>query len=75
MSYKPQKISPTFEGTVRQLLHKRIQNTYLHPQFMTDVTKPMMIEPLLDQEVKHLSGGELQRVALVMALGKNLFYR
>eukprot|EP00962_Isochrysis_galbana_P039025 scaffold13956_cov116-Isochrysis_galbana.AAC.4 len=32
--------------------------------------KPMLIERLLDQEVKYLSGGELQRVALVMALGK-----
>ncbi|KAJ8905827.1 hypothetical protein NDN08_002332 [Rhodosorus marinus] len=70
VSYKPQKISPTFDGTVRQLLHKRIRDTYLHPQFMSDVTKPMMIEQLLDEEVKHLSGGELQRVALVMALGK-----
>eukprot|EP00967_Tisochrysis_lutea_P140948 scaffold258260_cov35-Tisochrysis_lutea.AAC.1 len=30
----------------------------------------MLIERLLDQEVKYLSGGELQRVALVMALGK-----
>uniref|UniRef100_A0A7S3E990 ABC transporter domain-containing protein n=5 Tax=Rhodosorus marinus TaxID=101924 RepID=A0A7S3E990_9RHOD len=37
---------------------------------MSDVTKPMMIEQLLDEDVKHLSGGELQRVALVMALGK-----
>jgi ATP-binding cassette subfamily E protein 1 len=39
-------------------------------QFNTDVMKPMLIERLLDQEVKYLSGGELQRVALVMALGK-----
>eukprot|EP00188_Purpureofilum_apyrenoidigerum_P000617 Plantae.Rhodophyta-Purpureofilum_apyrenoidigerum.ctg12819.p1 GENE.Plantae.Rhodophyta-Purpureofilum_apyrenoidigerum.ctg12819~~Plantae.Rhodophyta-Purpureofilum_apyrenoidigerum.ctg12819.p1 ORF type:complete len:609 (-),score=140.91 Plantae.Rhodophyta-Purpureofilum_apyrenoidigerum.ctg12819:146-1972(-) len=70
VSYKPQKISPSFEGTVRQLLYKKIPEMINHPQFVTDVTKPMMIDPLLDQEVKHLSGGELQRVALVMALGK-----
>lgn len=70
VSYKPQKISPRFEGTVRQLLYAKIRDAWLHPQFMTDVTKPMSIDPLLDQEVKHLSGGELQRVALVMALGK-----
>eukprot|EP00179_Madagascaria_erythrocladioides_P000090 CAMPEP_0198314122 /NCGR_PEP_ID=MMETSP1450-20131203/4895_1 /TAXON_ID=753684 ORGANISM="Madagascaria erythrocladiodes, Strain CCMP3234" /NCGR_SAMPLE_ID=MMETSP1450 /ASSEMBLY_ACC=CAM_ASM_001115 /LENGTH=605 /DNA_ID=CAMNT_0044017159 /DNA_START=47 /DNA_END=1867 /DNA_ORIENTATION=+ len=70
VSYKPQKISPRFEGTVRQLLHKNIRDAYTHPQFMTDVTKPLNIEPLMDQEVKYLSGGELQRVALVMALGK-----
>lgn len=70
VSYKPQKISPRFQGTVRQLLYAKIRDAWLHPQFMTDVTKPMNIDPLLDQEVKHLSGGELQRVALVLALGK-----
>lgn len=70
VSYKPQKISPRFEGTVRQLLYSKIRDAWLHPQFMTDVTKPMNIDSLLDQEVKFLSGGELQRVALVMALGK-----
>ena len=32
VSYKPQKISPRFEGTVRQLLHKRIREAYIHPQ-------------------------------------------
>jgi ATP-binding cassette, sub-family E, member 1 len=70
VSYKPQKISPRFEGTVRSLLYSKIRDAWMHPQFMTDVTKPMNIEPLLDQEVKYLSGGELQRVALVLALGK-----
>jgi len=70
VSYKPQKISPKFEGTVRQLLHKRIRDSYLHPQFVSDVMKPMTIEPLMDQEVQNLSGGELQRVALALCLGQ-----
>ena len=30
----------------------------------------MNIENILDQEVKTLSGGELQRVTIVLALGK-----
>ena len=33
VSYKPQKISPKFESTVRDLLHKKIRDAYLHPQF------------------------------------------
>merc|ERR1712000_197157 len=70
VSYKPQKISPKFPGTVRMLLHKKIRDTFMHPQFNTDVAKPMMLEPLLGQEVQHLSGGELQRVAVVLALGQ-----
>merc|ERR1711959_200685 len=48
----------------------KIKDAYMHPQFRADVTKPMLIEQIKDQEVQHLSGGELQRTALVMALGK-----
>lgn len=32
--------------------------------------KPLNIESLMDQEVQNLSGGELQRVAITMALGQ-----
>ncbi|KAL6043837.1 ABC transporter E member 2 [Balamuthia mandrillaris] len=70
VSYKPQKISPKFDGTVKDLLLKKIRAAFTHAQFNTDVLKPLLIEPLLDQEVSHLSGGELQRVALCLALGK-----
>jgi translation initiation factor RLI1 len=45
---------------VRQLLHKKIRDSYLHPQFVSDVMKPLTIDPLMDQEVQNLSGGELQ---------------
>lgn len=70
VSYKPQKISPKFEGSVRSLLHKKIRESYLHPQFNADVMKPLNIECLMDQDVQNLSGGELQRVALTMCLGQ-----
>merc|ERR1711962_1276479 len=70
VSYKPQKISPKSQGTVRMLLHAKIRDAYIHPQFITDVIKPMQIEAIFDQEVQNLSGGELQRVALTLCLGK-----
>jgi len=70
VSYKPQKISPKSQGTVRMLLHNKIRDAYIHPQFITDVLKPMKIEAIFDQEVQNLSGGELQRVALTLCLGK-----
>jgi ATP-binding cassette subfamily E protein 1 len=70
ISYKPQKISPKHQGTVRNLLFDKIRDAYGHPQFNTDVLKPMKIEEIQDQEVQNLSGGELQRVALVLCLGK-----
>ena len=70
ISYKPQKISPKFQGTVRQLVMARIRDAAVHPQFNTDVLKPLQIENLMDQEVANLSGGELQRLAIVLCLGK-----
>jgi ATP-binding cassette subfamily E protein 1 len=99
ISYKPQKISPKFQGTVRQLIQARIREASVHPQFNTDVLKPLQIENIMDQEVLNieildlytfvlkifitnscltkifwkvgnLSGGELQRVALTICLGK-----
>lgn len=69
VSYKPQKISPKFPGTVRQLLHKRIRDAYIHPQFISDVMKPLSIENIIDNGVQNLSGGELQRLAIALALG------
>lgn len=69
ISYKPQKISPKFDGTVRMLLLKKVRGMFMHPQFQSDVCKPLQIEKLLDQAVTTLSGGELQRVAIILCLG------
>jgi len=70
VSYKPQKIAPKFDGTVRQLLHSKIRDAYMHPQFVSDVMRPMLIEQIMDQAVTNLSGGELQRTAMALCLGK-----
>jgi len=70
ISYKPQKIVPRFEGTVQQLLVRKCPKMYGHPRFSGDVIKPLKVDKLYDQEVKHLSGGELQRVAITLCLGK-----
>eukprot|EP00979_Chaetoceros_neogracilis_P009192 scaffold2091_cov187-Chaetoceros_neogracile.AAC.1 len=69
VSYKPQKISPKFKGTVQELLHKRIQSSYHHPQFNSDVMKPLNMDNIIDNGVQNLSGGELQRLAICLALG------
>merc|ERR1711879_598299 len=70
VSYKPQTISAKFQGSVRDLLLNKIRDSFVHPMFISDVVKPMLIEQIADNEVQTLSGGELQRVALVLALGK-----
>ncbi|KAL5242444.1 hypothetical protein ACI65C_009854 [Semiaphis heraclei] len=70
VSYKPQKISPKSQCMVRVLLHEKIREAYIHPQFITEVMKPLKIDDIMDQEVQNLSGGELQRVAIALCLGK-----
>jgi len=70
ISYKPQKISPKSQNTVQHLLHEKIRDCYIHPQFIADVMRPLNINELIDQEVQNLSGGELQRVAIALCLGK-----
>ncbi|KAK1933148.1 ABC transporter, ATP-binding domain containing protein [Babesia divergens] len=70
VSYKPQIITAKFDGTLRQLLMMKIKEAFNNPMFQTDVIKPLQVEGLYDQELKNLSGGELQRVALILVLGK-----
>ena len=48
----PQTISPSFGRSVRDLLLIKIRSAWTHPQFSTDVAKPMMIDSLLDQKRK-----------------------
>ena len=70
ISIKPQKIAPKFTESVRSLLDLKLGNKWNNPLFKTEVLKPLDIESVLDNNVQTLSGGELQRVALTLALGK-----
>ena len=70
ISYKPQTIAPKFEGTVQELFVTKLKDAWSTCIFKTEVLIPLDIEPLLDNAVKTLSGGELQRVAIVLCLAK-----
>ena len=45
------------QGNVRQLLHIKIPSAYMHPQFVSDVIKPLRVEELYDHLVwsRHVS--------------------
>jgi len=70
VSYKPQQLIPKISTTVRELLHRKIPGSCTDAQFRSDVMKPLKIEELMDRKVENFSGGELQRVALCLCLGK-----
>lgn len=70
ISMKPQTIAPKFEGTVQDLFNLKLKMSWSSNIFKTEVLTPLNIDDLLDNEVQTLSGGELQRVAIVLALAK-----
>lgn len=70
VSYKPQQIMPSWKGTVQSLFDTKIPSMFYHENFQKEVVIPLSISSLLDRNVQELSGGELQRVGIVLALGK-----
>ena len=70
VSYKPQTISPKFQGTVKDILYTKLGGEWDTQVFKKKVLQPLDIDCIIDNDVQALSGGELQRVALVLALGK-----
>lgn len=70
VSVKPQKIMPKFKGTVTDLFVKKLKGKHHDTEFYNEVIKPLKIDYLMESEVSSLSGGELQRIALILCLGK-----
>jgi ATP-binding cassette, sub-family E, member 1 len=69
ISYKPQHITFPTNQTVRQYLYAKIGAQLHDAQFQTDVVRPLQLDRLYEYELEYLSGGEQQRVALVVCLG------
>jgi ATP-binding cassette subfamily E protein 1 len=71
ISYKPQSIMPSFEGTVHDLVLNKIGKIWeVDHMFKQFIFNTCNIMHLFTKDVMSLSGGELQRVGLVMAFGK-----
>jgi ATP-binding cassette subfamily E protein 1 len=71
VSYKPQYITPDFEGTSRELFHCYVKDIFESGFFQTEVAHPLNLKPLLEKDVNTLSGGELQRVAISLCLARD----
>ncbi|UCE80594.1 MAG: ribosome biogenesis/translation initiation ATPase RLI [Methanobacteriota archaeon] len=70
VSHKPQYIKPDFGGTVREMLYDAVGKDFDSGFFQAEIANPLSLKHLLDNDVKNLSGGELQRVAIAECLGK-----
>ena len=69
ISYKAQYPKTDFDGTVRQLLSMSCKE-FGTTSFKSEIIRPLSLERLLEKNVNKLSGGELQRVAIAVCLGK-----
>jgi len=68
ISFKPQYLNQDYDGDVRSLLYvahgKEIENSVLEEHILI----PMGMKKLYDKNVRSLSGGELQKVAVTASL-------
>jgi ATP-binding cassette subfamily E protein 1 len=67
VSYKPQYIKPESDITVSAALGS-VGRGFASEEFLNEVARPLGIEPLFDSTLEDLSGGELQRVTIAIAL-------
>ncbi len=70
ISYKPQYLKADSDVTVQGLL-RSMTNDFDSSYYQAEILRPMGLEPLLDQALTELSGGELQRVAITACLSRD----
>ena len=70
VSYKPQYLKSDFKGTVRELFYTNIGESFESKFFISEIENPMNLESLYDQLLDTLSGGELQRASIALALAQ-----
>ncbi len=69
VSYKPQYISPQYNGTVEDLL-KETSKEFGTSIYNSQILQPLKIPDLMERDINELSGGELQRVAIAACLSR-----
>ncbi len=70
VSYKPQYLETDSKGTVRELFMSEMYEEFEKDYFQGQILQPLGVIPHLERELRSLSGGELQRVAIALCLGR-----
>jgi ATP-binding cassette subfamily E protein 1 len=65
IAYKPQYLKSDFSGTVQEFFLERVGKGFDEPNLQANLAVPLRIEKLLARQMSELSGGELQKVAIV----------
>jgi ATP-binding cassette subfamily E protein 1 len=70
ISYKPQYIQPEFEGTVEELLLTTLGAMVNDMFYKAEIERPLRVKEIFHKDIHGLSGGELQRLSIALALAK-----
>lgn len=70
ISYKPQYIYTDFTGTCNDLLYAALREKVDDTFVKAEVFTPLDINDMMDKNVQDLSGGELQRFSIALALAR-----
>ncbi len=71
ISYKPQYVKADFfDGTVKEMLYSEAPELIESGFAKAEIARPLQLAALHEKQVSRLSGGELQRVAIALALNK-----
>lgn len=71
VAYKPQYVKADIEESVESLMYGQLGAQYTTSFFTNEIVRPLGIKRLEQKKVSELSGGELQRVAIALCLGKD----
>ena len=70
VAYKPQYLSSEFDGTVVEFFMSTLGTKYSDPILQDNLVAPLRLEKLLARKMEELSGGELQKVAIVATMAQ-----
>ena len=70
VAYKPQYLTSEFDSTVDEFFMSSLGNKYSDPLLQDNLVVPLRIEKLLARKMGELSGGELQKVAIVATMAQ-----
>lgn len=68
ISYKPQYLTQEYDGDVRSVLTASYGNEIEGSLLEEQIVLPLGIKKLYEKSVRHLSGGELQKIAVAASL-------
>ena len=72
VAYKPQYLTSASEGTVGEFFTSTLGNRYDDPGLQDALATPLRMDKLLPRRMADVSGGELQKVAIVATMAQDV---